>query len=76
VNQRIAENVKMDTDKTPTENPEIIEQIMKFICPNCGYCPHCGRGNTTQPPHYLPYYPPYWGIGTPSWYVKSGTIFC
>lgn len=27
----------------------------KHACPNCGYCPHCGRGG-----HYVaPYYPTY-----------------
>lgn len=40
-------------------------------CPNCGYCPHCGRGGHwhgdgygwPQPlyPYYQPYYQPYPG---------------
>jgi len=32
-------------------------------CPNCGYCPHCGRSNQ-QPIIYYQYPPPfgYWQI--------------
>lgn len=27
-------------------------------CPNCGYCPHCGRGGAHPAPYYpAPYYP-------------------
>ena len=30
-------------------------------CPNCGYCPHCGRSNQ---PQFVPY-----RTGYPYWYV-------
>lgn len=29
----------------------------KNVCPNCGYCPHCGKAK--QPQFIAPYYP-YW----------------
>jgi hypothetical protein len=32
-------------------------------CPNCGYCPTCGRSNTPPQGYYPQPYPswPYWG---------------
>jgi hypothetical protein len=28
-------------------------------CPNCGYCPHCGRSaQPVYPPTFVPYWPP------------------
>lgn len=51
------------------EDTTLIEKFQEFadkyneehrteasICPNCGYCPHCGRGYHTQP--YSPYVSP------------------
>lgn len=45
---------------------------VKGVCPNCGYCPCCGRGGYQQAP-YWPTYPPnptpsipYWP-GYPTW---------
>lgn len=35
----------------------------KAVCPNCGYCPHCGRGGHGVAPYQpmpYPYYDP-WG---------------
>lgn len=42
-------------------------------CPNCGYCPHCGRRNAAPNwPYAQPYYPqPIW-IGTP--YMTGTTV--
>lgn len=40
------------------------------VCPNCGYCPCCGRPH--YQPSYQPYYTPYWGI--PSYTNGGGTI--
>lgn len=39
--------------QTPTPAP---------TCPNCGYCPHCGRGTIPMPyrPIYISPYPSYW----------------
>ena len=34
----------------------------KNSCPNCGYCPHCGRANV------YPSFQPYWGPNTAPWY--------
>lgn len=31
--------------------------IGQSTCPNCGYCPHCGRGGAYVP---RPYGPEYW----------------
>lgn len=28
-------------------------------CPNCGYCPHCGRSRQYTYPYYPYQYPPY-----------------
>ncbi len=28
-----------------------------MTCPNCGYCPHCGRGGHHFQPPYVPYQP-------------------
>lgn len=35
-------------------------------CPNCGYCPHCGRGGSYYYPHFVPdpVYPSPWPHGT------------
>lgn len=30
---------------------------MTGSCPNCGYCPHCGRGGYRTMPLYPPAYP-------------------
>ncbi len=35
---------------------------VKSSCPNCGYCPHCGRSNgywTVPSVPYIPWYPTY-----------------
>jgi len=34
-------------------------------CPNCGYCPTCGRANRPAPywPQPYPYYRPWWYDG-------------
>lgn len=39
------------------------------VCPNCGYCPHCGRGGF----HVLPYWqqPPIW-YSTPYSSISGG----
>lgn len=34
--------------------------MAKEKCPNCGYCPHCGRSNSVYPKPWYPYNPPYW----------------
>lgn len=34
-------------------------------CPNCGYCPSCGRGVQTAP--YMPWY-----VGIPSYWHGNG----
>ena len=42
-------------------------------CPNCGYCPHCGRGGYRT----YPYQPPYVPYTTPIWYgTTTGTTTC
>jgi len=39
---------------------------MNTTCPNCGYCPHCGR--SAAPPPVYPYWPshpwytPFWAV--------------
>lgn len=44
---------------------------MSDVCPNCGYCKACGRGNGYW---YQPYTYPY-TVTTPQWWVTStGTI--
>ena len=57
----------MDKDNTNNENSleewkkiaEENKKLQNHICPNCGYCPCCGRpyGNWNFP-HYPTY--PYW----------------
>jgi hypothetical protein len=50
-------------------------------CPNCGYCPSCGRSN--QPVYPAPMYPgkpiwvapPYGAPGTARWDVLPGPIY-
>lgn len=43
----------------------------KEKCPNCGYCPHCGRSNPVYPKPWYPYNPyPY---NPPYWYGRGGT---
>ena len=38
------------------------------VCPNCGYCPHCGRGRQLAPTYPYPWYPGgWWGIYQPTW---------
>jgi hypothetical protein len=39
-------------------------------CPNCGYCPCCGRGRYGFVP-YQPYYPPY---PQPVWIGTGGYV--
>jgi len=39
----------------------------KPTCPNCGYCPTCGRQRYAGP--WLPY--PYWGWTNPNWVVTT-----
>lgn len=39
------------------------------VCPNCGYCPHCGRGQQ----QFLPYNPIPWNP-TPSPWVYPQTV--
>lgn len=44
-------------------------------CPNCGYCPHCGRSNTPQI-IYIPYYPiqnPYYKLWYTNTYLQAGS---
>lgn len=54
------------------------------VCPNCGYCPHCGRSNgyRTYPWYPYPWYtpapwfnPPFTISTTPTWTAgnTSGT---
>lgn len=39
-------------------------QSFRGVCPNCGYCPYCGRGGYHTYP-WQPYPGPYWyGTGT------------
>lgn len=38
-----------------------IRMANAHACPNCGYCPHCGRGGGY---FGVPYYPNYPGGGT------------
>lgn len=38
---------------------------MYGTCPNCGYCPHCGRGGWTRP--YPTFAPPYF-----TWTTTAG----
>lgn len=44
-------------------------------CPNCGYCPHCGRSNQQTYPVVVPYVPPpYIGWDTTSEIAEPFTI--
>lgn len=36
------------------------DNIPAHSCPNCGYCPCCGRPSYTRP-SYVPYMPTYYG---------------
>jgi len=36
---------------------EALEYSKTHICPNCGYCPCCGRRTPYSQPYYPPYYP-------------------
>ena len=64
-----------------TAGNDILEQYKalktKETCPNCGYCPHCGR--SAQPYYPQPYYPvtPWWQAPyypQPTWVCgSSGT---
>jgi len=47
--QSVAESLNLDSAFEKTHNKS---------CPNCGYCPHCGRSNNPYPYTY-PYYPSY-----------------
>lgn len=41
----------------------------KSTCPNCGYCPHCGRSNAQpafQPSFPTPGVDPFWQIPNPN----------
>ena len=50
------------------------------VCPDCSYCPHCGRGGYRtspfwQPPFTYPYQPntyPYWNTGG-TWTIGTTT---
>jgi hypothetical protein len=43
-------------------------------CPNCGYCPHCGRSN--QPVVPVPYpYPSPWLYRRPVFWYGEGKSF-
>ena len=45
------------------------------VCPNCGYCPHCGRGGYRPMPWYpQPYWPWYIWTTTPTGAAKPITI--
>ena len=39
---------------------EALDYSKTHVCPNCGYCPCCGRKNPT-----VPYYPPWPGYPEP-----------
>lgn len=55
-------------------------QQTQHVCPNCGYCPCCGRINNPVVPYYPPWpeYPqPYvgdwsWATG-PAWITRTST---
>jgi len=53
------------------------QQSAEARCPNCGYCPHCGRSNTTPynpwPYNPYPYTGPYYTVGD---YPNVGTATC
>lgn len=65
-----------------SQNPQPLQnwtgqQPRQSACPNCGYCPHCGRGgDQVWPWHYAQPYP-YGGVSpqpwNPSWKAMSGT---
>ena len=53
-------------------------QVPQHVCPNCGYCPCCGRRQEARP--YDPWYPwtqpspwaqPYW-VDTGGTYCRAG----
>lgn len=45
-----------------------------MACPNCGYCPACGRARTT--PYYPWMYPnTWWGTSSPPYVNYSGTVY-
>lgn len=44
-------------------------------CPNCGYCPHCGRGgHYVYPYYYQPWYPNWPTITTPTITSTTGNL--
>ena len=51
---------------------------MHGTCPNCGYCPHCGRGGQQFYPYPEPW--PWWRPTSPpypwrvTWSNESGSI--
>lgn len=50
----------------------------KSACPNCGYCPACGRSNAPvrfqfYPPWYVPQPSPWWQPTYP-WTVTGGSL--
>ncbi len=54
-----------------TANVKTLLPQIPSLCPNCGYCPHCGQSRVMQP-YYVPYYyspQPIW----PQYQVWSGT---
>ena len=66
----------MTKPSTTAPEPSNIGPV-QHSCPNCGYCPHCGRSNV-QPwpmtpwpsyPSYPWWYPPY----TVTWQSNSAT---
>ena len=55
-------NLDNSTTGTISWTPKAPEP--QSACPNCGYCPHCGRGGYhTYPYPYQPSYP--WYSGNP-----------
>lgn len=50
----------MDETTTNATQQQNLAQNTQHMCPNCGYCPCCGRANAR--PYFAPYpYWPYWG---------------
>jgi hypothetical protein len=53
------------TNGTVGMNPNYPPSDKQHACPNCGYCPHCGRGGWQTQPIYP--YPSYPNWTTPDW---------
>ena len=55
-NFNYGEVIGIGTTSTNYENPIVNTiGIKEKVCPNCGYCPACGR--RSHYPNYVPYYP-------------------